>query len=714
MQWDAAWALWALLAVVALGAAMLRLLARRRAALESFAEAGLVDRLVAGLDRRRRTLRLWLRLVALALLVVAIAGPRLGFRWQEVRREGIDLVVALDTSRSMLAPDVAPNRLERAKLAVLDLLEKLKGDRIALVAFAGTAFLECPLTLDYGAFELSLKALHAGIIPRGGTALGRAIDTALQSFDARQGKFEALVLITDGEDHEGDVEEAARRAAAAGVKIYTVGIGTAEGELLPGAEAAQGFFKDRQGRVVKSHLDEQTLQKIAELTGGAYVRGLGPSLGLGEVFDEHIASMERRDVGTRLERRWEPRFQFPLAVALLLLVIEAGLGDARRAPGRLGAWLRRARSGAASAALVAAFASLLAVPRARAGEPAASHTIAGEPAIDGYRLYGEKKYADAALRWREALVDEPDSRLLHYNLGAALYRDGKFEEAAQQFAAVVADGDPEWKARAAYNQGNALYRQGAALEGTEPQKAIEAWQQALAAYLSAMAADPADTDPKFGYELVAKKLRELQDKLEKEKQKKEEEQQQQEQQQQQQANQDQQNQQGQEQQPKEQKDEQQQQDGQEQQQQAEQQQNADSQPQDQQQEQQQQQAESGEEQQQQAEQQQQQAGGEQQGEQDKAEQQRAAEQQAAAEAGEEQPPEEQGGEPSAENAQPAGKNGANAEGGTPLVGKTDEQNDLDHGAARAVLDTARREELAPGEVEKRAAGAGVAEPLEDW
>jgi len=185
-------------AVVVLGGFLLLRLRRRAALLRVFAEAPLVPRLAPDADERRSLRRMLVRVAALALLAVGLAGPKWGFHWQEVHREGIDLIVAVDTSRSMLATDVKPNRLERAKFAIMDLLPLLQGDRIGLVAFAGTAFLECPLTLDYAAFEQSLRAVEVGIIPRGGTAIARALDTSLDAFDARQGKYEAIILITDG------------------------------------------------------------------------------------------------------------------------------------------------------------------------------------------------------------------------------------------------------------------------------------------------------------------------------------------------------------------------------------------------------------------------------------------------------------------------------------------------------------------------------------
>jgi Ca-activated chloride channel family protein len=312
---------------------------RRERALATFVEAALLPAVVPDLDRRRRHVRAALLTVGLAALAVALGGPMWGFHWEEVKREGVDLVVALDTSKSMLTTDVAPNRLARAKLAVQDLLAELQGDRIALVAFAGTAFVQCPLTLDRSAFLESLEAVDVGIIPRGGTNLTVAIDTALEAFEGRQGSHQALVLITDGEDHEGKVEDAIKHATERGVKVYTVGIGTAEGELIP--IEGGGYLKDRKGQVVKSRLDEETLKKIAIDTGGVYLHAAGADLGLKDLYRDHIAGMEKRELASTLERRYEHRFQIPLALALLCVVAEPFVGERRTRTAQAGAWWRR-------------------------------------------------------------------------------------------------------------------------------------------------------------------------------------------------------------------------------------------------------------------------------------------------------------------------------------------------------------------------------------
>ncbi len=330
IQWRDPMSLAALALVPAVMAFLWWSLRRRRQALAAFVAAGLQAAVVPDVDPRRRTVRSILLTGAVLAMTVALAGPMWGFRWQQVQREGIDLIIAIDTSRSMLATDVKPNRLARAKLAVQDLLVQLSGDRVGLVAFAGSAFLQCPLTLDFGAFSQSLDAIEAGIIPKGGTDLAAAIEAGLQGFEGRQAEHQALVIITDGERTEGDVDEAVKKAAERGVKVYTVGIGTTEGELIPLEQG--GFVKDRKGQVVKSRLDESTLQKIATDTGGAYLHATDTAFGLTELYRDYIATMEKRELASTLERRFEHRFQWPLLLAFLLLLIEPLIGERRPAP----------------------------------------------------------------------------------------------------------------------------------------------------------------------------------------------------------------------------------------------------------------------------------------------------------------------------------------------------------------------------------------------
>jgi len=325
MQWREITALGALVLVPLLLAFFSWSFRRRQRDLARFVDVPLLTTVAPDLDPRRRRARAALSVLAAASMAVALAGPMWGFRWQEVRSEGIDLVIALDTSRSMLATDVAPNRLARAKLAIQDLLTELGGDRVALIPFAGTSFVQCPLTLDRDALRESLEAIEVGIIPRGGTNLPAAIESSLEAFEGRQGNHQAIVLITDGESHEGELDEAVTLAKDRGVKVFTVGIGTPDGELIP-AETG-GYLKDRKGQVVKSRLDEATLQKIAIDTGGVYLHAAGVDLGLGSLYRDHIATMDKRELESTMERRYEHRYQLPLALALLLLAGELVIGE---------------------------------------------------------------------------------------------------------------------------------------------------------------------------------------------------------------------------------------------------------------------------------------------------------------------------------------------------------------------------------------------------
>jgi len=231
MQFGNPTSFWLLALVPVVAAFLVWAFRARRRALERFASRPLVQRLAGSVRPVARRWKAVLIVAGLLFAAIAMARPRWGFEWREVKHKGVDVFVLLDVSKSMLTEDVRPNRLTQAKYAVQDLLEKLRGDRVGLVAFAGTAFVQCPLTVDYEAFRLTLKDADPRIIPRGGTAIGAAIRTALKGFEAGEGRDRAIVLITDGEDTEGDALAAADEAAKAGVKIYAIGVGTAEGEL---------------------------------------------------------------------------------------------------------------------------------------------------------------------------------------------------------------------------------------------------------------------------------------------------------------------------------------------------------------------------------------------------------------------------------------------------------------------------------------------------
>jgi Ca-activated chloride channel family protein len=257
--------------------------------------------------------------------ILAWAQPQWGFQWVEIKRQGLDLIIAIDVSKSMLAQDVQPNRLERAKLAVKDLVKKLKGDRVGLVAFSSTAFLACPLTSDYSGFLLALEDLGPQTISQGGTALAQAIREAVRGYEKIPGLFKAAVLITDGENLEGDPLAAAQEAKRKKIKIFCIGIGTPEGELIRIMKdnGESEFLKDNNGNFVKSRLDEDMLKKIALATEGAYVRSQGAQFGLDHLYETRLATMEKRDLENKNAKQYIDRFQIFLAIALLLLMADS-------------------------------------------------------------------------------------------------------------------------------------------------------------------------------------------------------------------------------------------------------------------------------------------------------------------------------------------------------------------------------------------------------
>ncbi len=322
--------LWALPAVLALLIVASR--SRRRSRERLLSEA-LFTRLAAGFDPARLRLKNFLFVFGLAAALFALARPQIGSELAEVKRRGLDVVVALDTSRSMLAEDLRPNRLAAAKREVEDLYRLLRGNRLGLVTFAGESFTSCPLTLDASAASLFLDGVNTTSIPVPGTNLEKAIRRAVSVFGSQEKRFKVLVLVTDGEAHEGDALAAARDAAEDGVVIFTIGVGTPDGHTVPLRDEKSGALKenlrDREGRPVFSRLGRTTLQKVAASTGGAYYEASGASLDL-EHLRQTIAGMETRELSGRQARKPIERYQIFAAIALAALVLELLLAERRR------------------------------------------------------------------------------------------------------------------------------------------------------------------------------------------------------------------------------------------------------------------------------------------------------------------------------------------------------------------------------------------------
>ena len=477
---------------------------KRRALIRGFVQERLLPRLTVGLAPGRQKLRLVLLGLAALLILLALARPQYGYGWEEVRQRGLDIVIAVDTSRSMLAADVSPDRLTRAKLAARELQRLAQADRLALVAFAGTAFLQCPLTLDDNAFEQSLNLLTPDLLPEGGTALGPAILEALQAFKDSGRNHRVIVLFSDGEDHEGDALAAAARAAEEGVKIFTVGVGTATGDRLRQVDE-QGrttYVLDEHNQPVVSRLNAELLRDLARKTGGDYLPLIGADP-MKTLYEARLAALPRSDLTARWARQYHERFQWPLGLAFLLLVVEMCLVPRRREapPGQTAgpvaappvAAARRPRPTAVTALLVLA----LGPAPARADR--------------ALRDYERGLYRAAEKEYQRRLQDRPDDARLHYNAGTAAYAAGEYTRATNHLDAATRTNDPELLQRVYYNLGNALYRLGE--QAPAPPLTLTNWQQALQHYDSALQLDPEDADARFNREFVQARLEDLQRQL---------------------------------------------------------------------------------------------------------------------------------------------------------------------------------------------------------
>ena len=322
----------ALYAVILIAAFYMWVARRRKKLVRRFADKNLVPGLTPSARMISRLLKTFFISTAVILCLLALARPQWGFDWQEVKVAGVDILIAVDVSKSMLATDVKPNRLERSKFAVKDLIKKLNGDRIGLIAFAGTAFTQCPLTIDYNGFMLALDDMGVGTIPRGGTSITAAITEAMKDFSGADKKYKVLVIITDGEDFEGDALAAAQDAAKNGMKIYCVGVGSAEGEIIPATadSGERGYLTDRQGNVIKTKLNEDLLKRIAIATGGSYVKATQGEFGLTLLYDRSISKLEKRDLESKMKKQYHEHFQILLAMAVLLLFIEPLVSERSR------------------------------------------------------------------------------------------------------------------------------------------------------------------------------------------------------------------------------------------------------------------------------------------------------------------------------------------------------------------------------------------------
>ncbi len=403
---------------------------KRRKILEKFSTHRGLKSIVPQRGDRRRWLKAGLVLAALAVMALALSGPQYGYKWEETEQRGVDIIIALDCSKSMLATDIKPTRLDRAKRKIYDLLTILEGDRVGLVAFAGTSFLQCPLTLDYDAFHIFLQTLTPDYLPVGGTDLSRAVRTALSAFDEKISSEKAVILITDGENTgEDDPVKAAEDAKKAGVKLFCIGVGSEVGVPVPDKQG--GLTKDRSGQIVVTRLDEETLKKMAVLTGGTYVRSVAGDLDLDVIYKQEIrGKMEKSTLSSGRRQVWEDRFQWVLIFAVILLAAELILPSVRK-----------------TAAVLALF-FLISLPC----------NVHANAMRNGLEAYDKGEYEKALKFFIDAQLDDPENPKVLYNIGNAYYKLENYESAAQNYGQALQKEDKGLKEKILYNLGNANFR----------------------------------------------------------------------------------------------------------------------------------------------------------------------------------------------------------------------------------------------------------------
>ena len=497
--------LWLALALpLLLGAAVAGYARRRRRVAALLGDDALLRRLAMDDLKRFPMQRLVLVGLAGLALGIASAGPQWGCQVVETQNRALDLVLALDVSKSMWARDLSPDRLERARLLTRRLLRELPGDRIGLVAFAGRAYVLSPLTVDHAALHLYLDALDPAIVSQGGSSLASALRQATDLVRSREGARadRAVVLVTDGEalEEQAEVISAAERAAAAGVVVFTVGVGTPAGAPVPERDpvtgADLGFKREPSGTVVVSRRDDALLERIARITGGRYLQA--DQAGSTEALLSALRGLERTTMAADRQVRAQDRFAWFIALALLLLAVDAWRARGIPASALLGLFRRRAASPEATAAARAAL-ILIAFGLLSAF---------GIGDVErGNRLYREGKYAEAVEAYRSALTDGNDSPALHYNLGTALLRLGEYEEGERHLRQALASIDPDTRERTHYNLGNRFLEAGRA--STDPEARARLLDAAVEAYKHALRIRPDDVDAKWNFELALRERDQL-------------------------------------------------------------------------------------------------------------------------------------------------------------------------------------------------------------
>jgi Ca-activated chloride channel family protein len=465
--------LWTLIPV--LGIMIYGMLTRKKI-LSRFAEDSMFASIIPGFDPRRRWIKAGLILLASGFAMVALAGPQWGYRWEKTTQKGVDIMIALDCSKSMLAQDIKPNRLERAKREIIDLLRMMKSDRAGLVAFSGRALLQCPLTLDHEAFNVFLKVLEPGFLPVGGTNLDAAIKTSYDGFEKESDTQKAIIIITDGENTAGSVEETAKDMVKQGIKIFCIGVGDLQGAPIP--DETGGFKKDASGNIVLSKVDEAGLEKLAAMTGGAYVRSVAGDMDLDVIYtDKILGTMERKTLTSGKKKVWENRYQWFLFPCLVLLLMEF-IFSSKKKYTRL------------SVFIFVFSISFFVVQNL----PVSAQTVSSS-VKQGIKAFDEQQYEQAHKHFIDAQLANPENETLYYNIGAAAYMNKEYEQAKKNFMQAAKSKDIQLRQNALYNLANTHYRLGNL-------------DEAIKGYENILKELPGDIQAKENLELVRQKKQE--------------------------------------------------------------------------------------------------------------------------------------------------------------------------------------------------------------
>lgn len=467
----------------------------RGARMQQFADPELMAILAPEVSNGRAVAKFLLITFAFACMIIALAGPMVGSRLQEVKRKGVEIMALLDVSNSMMAQDIQPSRLERSRQALSKMTERLVDDKLGLIVFAGEAYIQLPVTTDYVSARMFLSSLRPDWVPVQGTAIGAAIRLATRSFSPETEAGKAIIILTDGENHEDDAVSAAAAAAEAGITVHVIGVGLPEGAPVPllsaqgNSSGSQEFMRDKAGNVVISKLNEQLLRQIASAGKGIFVRSNQAQVGLNTLFSE-IEKMEKGTFQSLVYADYEPMYRWPAGIALLLLLVELLISLRKRAKGRSQVWSKLWPVGA----MLFLFSSSIEAQSVK------------QQLREGNRLYEKGKFAEAEVSYRKGLEQESLSFEGAYNLGNALYKQERFQEAKDHFEALAeGEQDVAKRARLHYNLGNSL------VKNNKLQESADAFRKALRDA-------PGDKDAQHNLSEVLRQLKAQQEQQEKQNQ----------------------------------------------------------------------------------------------------------------------------------------------------------------------------------------------------